>query len=124
MKQNIFKYYIKSVLENDKEPSSVYRFCKDLKIKESEFYKYFPSLDYLKGQIFLEFYKNTYSLIKKEKGYISKSPKEKLLSFYFTFFEVLERFSLKFYSNPSESKSFFFCAKVFLIYSSALSIFP
>ncbi len=89
MKQKIFEYYIKSVLENDKEPNSVYRFCKDLKIKESEFYKHFASLDYLKSQIFLQFYNNTNSLIQKEKGYISKSPKEKLLSFYFTFFEVL-----------------------------------
>ena len=79
MKKKIFEYYIKSVLENDKQPSSVFRFCKDLKIKESEFYNYFASLDYLRNQIFLEFFNNTKSLIQKEKGYSSKSPKEKLL---------------------------------------------
>ena len=89
MKKKIFEYYIKSVLENDKQPSSVFRFCKDFKIKESEFYKYFASLDYLRNQIFLEFFNNTKSLIQKEKDYSSKSPKEKLLIFYFTFFEVL-----------------------------------
>ena len=89
MKQKIFDYYMKSVLENDKEHTSVLRFCKDLKIKESEFYNCFASLDYLRSQIFLQFYNNTYSLIQKEKGYNSKLPKEKLLSFYFTFFEVL-----------------------------------
>ena len=89
MKKKIFEHYIKSVLENDKEPISVFRFCKDLKIKESDFYKYFASLDYLRSQIFLEFFKNTHSLIQKEKDYNSKLPKEKLLSFFFTFFEVL-----------------------------------
>ena len=89
MQQKIFEYYIQTVLEHEKEPTSVYRFCKNLKIEEADFYKLFASLEHLKGQIFLEFFNNTISLIQKEKGYVSKSPQEKLLSFYFTFFEVL-----------------------------------
>jgi len=32
MQQKIFEYYTTSVLEHEKEPTSVYRFCKDLKI--------------------------------------------------------------------------------------------
>ncbi|MDA8948848.1 TetR family transcriptional regulator C-terminal domain-containing protein [Flavobacteriaceae bacterium] len=89
MQQKIFEYYTNYVLEHEKEPTSVYRFCKNLKIKESEFYKHFASLEHLKGQIFSEFFNNAISLIQKEKGYVSKSPQEKLLSFYYTFFEVL-----------------------------------
>ena len=89
MKQKIFEYYTQSVLEQEKEPTSVYRFCKDLKIREDEFYNHFASLEDLRRKIFSEFFNNSLSLIEKEKGYVSKSPKEKLLSFYFTFFEVL-----------------------------------
>ena len=89
MKQKIFEYYTQSVLEQEKEPTSVYRFCKDLKIVEDEFYNHFASLEDLRRKIFSEFFNNTLSLIEKEKGYVSKLPKEKLLSFYFTFFEVL-----------------------------------
>jgi len=89
MQQKIFEYYTNYVLEHEKEPTSVYRFCKNLKIKESEFYKHFASLEHLKGQIFSEFFNNAISLIQKEKGYVSKSSQEKLISFYYTFFEVL-----------------------------------
>ena len=89
MQQKIFEYYIQTVLEHEKEPSSVYRFCKDLKIEEVEFYKSFASLEHLKAEIFRQFFDNALSLIQKEEGYVSKSSQEKLLSFYFTFFEVL-----------------------------------
>ena len=89
MQQKIFEYYIQTVLEHEKEPSSVYRFCKDLKIEEAEFYKSFASLEHLKAEIFRQFFDNALSLIQKEEGYVSKSSQEKLLSFYFTFFEVL-----------------------------------
>ena len=43
MQQKIFEYYTTSVLEHEKEPTSVYRFCKDLKIEEADFYKHFAS---------------------------------------------------------------------------------
>ncbi len=89
MQQKIFEYYTTSVLEHEKEPTSVYRFCKGLKIEEADFYKHFASLEHLRGQIFCQFYDNAISLIQKEKGYASKTPQEKLLSFYYTFFEVL-----------------------------------
>ncbi len=89
MQQKILEYYMNSVLEHEKEPQSVYRFCKELKIEESAFYAHFGSLDQLKAHIFTQFFNNAIDLIQKEKGYQSKTPKEKLLSFYFTFFEVL-----------------------------------
>ena len=89
MVQKIFEYYTQSVLEQEKEPTSVYRFCKDLEIEEAEFYKNFTSLEHLRSQIFSQFFNNALSLIQKEKGYVSKSTQEKLLSFYYTFFEVL-----------------------------------
>ena len=58
-------------------------------IKETEFYEHFGSLNHVREQIFCQFYENTYELISNSKEFSSQLPKEKLLSFYFTFFEVL-----------------------------------
>ena len=89
MKSQIFDFYIKTVLEHEKFPSSVYSFCKESEITEADFYKSFGSLDAVKSAIFKSYYQNTFDLITKDTNYAQSSPKEKLLSFYFTFFEVL-----------------------------------
>jgi len=52
MQQKIFEYYIQTVLEHEKEPSSVYRFCKDIKIEEVNFTSHLPHLEHLKAEIF------------------------------------------------------------------------
>jgi len=90
LKQKIYDAYSTQVLEHEKEPKSVYLFCKKNKIEETDFYKYFASLEDIKVSIFSKFFDNTYTLISKEKGFDAQVPKEKLLSFYFTFFEVLQ----------------------------------
>ncbi|MDB4255869.1 TetR family transcriptional regulator C-terminal domain-containing protein [Flavobacteriaceae bacterium] len=64
-------------------------FVKKNKIEETDFYKSFASLEDIKESIFSKFFDNAYMLISKEKGFDAQVPKEKLLSFYFTFFEVL-----------------------------------
>ena len=89
IKNKIFEAYTNSVLEHETVPSSVYKFCKDNAIEETDFYKTFGSLDAIKKEIFTTYFENTLSLITKEKSYTKSAPKDKLLSFYFTFFEVL-----------------------------------
>jgi len=89
LKQKIYDAYSTQVLEHEKEPKSVYLFCKINKIEETDFYKSFASLEDIKESIFSKFFDNAYALISKEKGFDTQGPKEKLLSFYFTFFEVL-----------------------------------
>ena len=89
LKQKIYDAYSTQVLEHEKEPKSVYLFCKKNKIEETDFYKSFASLEDIKESIFSKFFDNAYMLISKEKGFDAQVPKEKLLSFYFTFFEVL-----------------------------------
>jgi len=89
IKEKIFNAYSSAVLEQEKEPKSVYLFCKELGISEAEFYQHFGSLNHVKGQIFCQFFDNALGLISKGKEFATQSPKEKLLSFYFTFFEVL-----------------------------------
>jgi hypothetical protein len=64
-------------------------FVKKNDIQEKTFYKDFGSLDAIKKMIWQSFYENAMSLLEKDKNFDVSSPKEKLLSFYFTFFEVL-----------------------------------
>ena len=76
-------------LENDHYPKSVYKFCKDNEMEEKTFYKFFGSLDGIKETIWESFYQNAMTLLQKDENFEMAKPKEKLLSFYFTFFEVL-----------------------------------
>jgi AcrR family transcriptional regulator len=85
----IISAYMNSTLENDHFPKSVFKFCKDRGIKEKSFYKFFGSLDGVNEMIWETFYDNATSLLEKDDNFEGARPKEKLLSFYFTFFEVL-----------------------------------
>ncbi len=76
-------------LENDHYPKSVYKFCKENEMEEKTFYKFFGSLDGIKETIWESFYQNAMTLLQKDENFEMAKPKEKLLSFYFTFFEVL-----------------------------------
>ena len=89
LREKIFNEYSKLALEENGQLKSVYLFCRKTNIKETEFYEHFGSLNHVRDQIFCQFYENTYKLISNSKEFSSQLPKEKLLSFYFTFFEVL-----------------------------------
>jgi hypothetical protein len=88
-KSNIVEFYMDYVLEHEHEPKSVYKFAKDLKIKESEFYSHFGSFKSLKQHIWDSFYHNTIDVISKADGYEEYSSREKMLIFFYTMFEVL-----------------------------------
>ena len=86
---DILSIYMESVLENEQFPLSVYRFCKINSIEESKFYKTYASLDSLKHEVWQAFFENTIDLIHKNQRFDELSRKDRLLTFYFTFFEVL-----------------------------------
>jgi hypothetical protein len=88
-KENIIDVYMDYVLEHEHEPKSVYKFAKDLKIKESDFYSHFGSFNGLKQHIWNTFYNNTIEVISKADGYENYSSREKMLIFFYTMFEVL-----------------------------------
>ncbi|MCK0162187.1 TetR family transcriptional regulator C-terminal domain-containing protein [Allomuricauda sp. F6463D] len=85
----IISLYMRSVLEKEKGPSSVFKFCKEQKIKEEEFYGFFGSLEALQQTIWNKFFDNSYALMEKNKQYASMTNEEKMLTFFFTFFENL-----------------------------------
>ena len=77
------------VLEHEVVPRSVYKFCKLNDIKESEFYDFFGSIEGLRKEIWNEFFAETLKLLQKNKEYESFSNREKMLAFFYTFFELM-----------------------------------
>ena len=84
----IISSFMDYTLLTENYPKSVYNFCKKNDIQEKTFYKDFGSLDAIKKMIWQSFYENAMSLLEKDKNFDVSSPKEKLLSFYYTFFEL------------------------------------
>ena len=81
--------YIDAVLTGNQNLTSVYAFCKSLKVKEDTFYKHFNSFKALEDAIWNDWLHETISGVKNDPSYIEFSVREKLLSFYFTWFEML-----------------------------------
>ena len=85
---NIVAMYMEHVLLEG-SPQSVFAFCKHNKITETDFYNHFGSLEGLKKAIWVDFYTHVETLLYKNEEYVNYSSREKLLTFYFTFFEML-----------------------------------
>lgn len=87
--QEIINRYMEGVLSEESMPQTVYAFAKKNNFQEAEFYDYFNGFDHLEEEVFALFGKNTLSLLEKSDQYSEYGAQQKLLSFYFTFFEML-----------------------------------
>jgi hypothetical protein len=87
--KSIISLYMNFVLEHQSTPKNVYTFCKDNGIEESQFYSFFGSFDSLRQNIWVKFFENAIATIEKEAAFESYSNKNKLLTLYFTLFEIL-----------------------------------
>jgi len=87
--RHFFEAYTDYVLTHQKQPSSVYIFCKEIGEEEQEFYKYFASFSALEENVFSTLFEETLTMLQNSEGYHEYDNKTKLLSFYFTFFELL-----------------------------------
>ncbi|WP_159951388.1 TetR family transcriptional regulator C-terminal domain-containing protein [Polaribacter septentrionalilitoris] len=88
-KDNIISWYMEFVLENNHQPKSVFSFAKENNFEESDFYKYYGSFEAVEESIFSEFFHHTTVVLQKSEDYETYDARNKLLSFYFTFFEIL-----------------------------------
>jgi hypothetical protein len=85
----IVSAYMDYVLMTETYPKSVYKFCKEHKFEEQEFYEHFASFKNLETSIWSDFYSLTVTLLHKSEDYQQYANREKLLTFYYTFFEML-----------------------------------
>jgi hypothetical protein len=88
-KEDIVSIYMNEVLEKGEKPKSVYHFAKENDFTETEFYTFFGTLEGLEKEIFRMFFANTVALLHQNADYLHYDMKNKMLSFYFTFFEIL-----------------------------------
>jgi len=88
-KAQIITKYMNYVLENDAWPRSVYKFCKEIKISEEIFYKHFGSLESIQKDIWNTFFTTAQDAMNKNKEYLDYSSREKMLTLFYTFFEML-----------------------------------
>jgi hypothetical protein len=88
-KDKIVSMYMNYTLENNEKPKSVYNFAKLNNFSEAEFYNFFGTMESVEKEIFKMFLEKTVELLQKNQDYETYDMKSKMLSFYFTFFELL-----------------------------------
>ena len=88
-KDKIVSMYMDYVLEHSEKPKSVYHFSKINDFTENEFYSFFGTNESIEKEIFKMFVDKTTELLSKNTDYENYDMKSKMLSFYFTFFEIL-----------------------------------
>ncbi|MBJ7879998.1 TetR family transcriptional regulator C-terminal domain-containing protein [Gelidibacter salicanalis] len=127
--QNIISYYMEYVLEHGAQPHSVYSFVKANNFEESKFYEHFGSFEAIEKQVFKAFFDNTVLVLNASEEYQLFDARNKLLSFYFTFFENLTAnrsyvlFALKQHQNTLKGlKVLSELKKGFIQYINALDI--
>jgi hypothetical protein len=86
---DILSFYMDYVLEHNEQPKTVYAFAKANNFEEQKFYEYFGSFEVLEKHVFKAFFDNSIQVLEKSDDYNAFDSRNKLLSFYFTFFENL-----------------------------------
>jgi AcrR family transcriptional regulator len=102
----IVEGYRAHVLEHGTAPKSIFKFAKDLKMKEEEFYTYFTSFESIKSAIWVDIFDETLAQIEAQDVFKTYSAREKFLSFLFTWIEELKKnrsYLLSLYGEGSKS---------------------
>jgi hypothetical protein len=86
----IKKGYIDYVLTNNEQPKSVYSFVKKLKITEADFYAFYASFESIEKNIWFELTVETIDEIQKQELWAQYSSREKMLSFFYSYVELLK----------------------------------
>ena len=88
-KKDIYSFYMDYYLENGEAPKSVFKLSKHYNFDEAHFYEFFGNLKAIEKSIFESFFDQTIELLEKSDDYLNFDGRNKLLSFYYTFFEIL-----------------------------------
>ena len=105
--ESIQKAYVDFVLTEGEQPKSVYIFAKKNKMPEEEFYKFFGSFEAIEQNIWTGFAVKTIAEIKTQEVWSQYTAREKALSFFYSFFELLKSSrSFVVYSIKKQPKTF------------------
>jgi hypothetical protein len=88
--ESIQNAYIDYVLTEGSQPKSVYIFAKQNEMTEAEFYQFFGSFEAVEQAIWTGFATKTIGEIKSQEVWAQYSARERALSFFYGFFELLK----------------------------------
>lgn len=88
--EKIRKAYVEYVLENGKQPISVFQFAKKLKMAEADFYTDYASFDAIEADVWLSLFNDAKATVEADDTYQGYSVREKVLAFYYTWIELLK----------------------------------
>jgi hypothetical protein len=88
--ESVQKAYIDFVLTEGEEPKSVYVFAKKNEMSEEEFYRFFGSFDAIEQSVWTDLANKALTEIKEQEIWAQYSAREKALSFFYSFFELLK----------------------------------
>ena len=87
--ESIIKAYIELYLTEEKEPKSIFLLCKTMGISEREFYQFFTSFEHLEESIWEKNMESTLNTLMGDEQYANFSAREKMLTFFFSYFTNL-----------------------------------
>lgn len=88
-KDSIIEMYMNFILNNNSTPKTIYEFTSENNLKENDFYNFYGSFEGLEQDIFSQFSVNTIKVLLENEDFQNFDNRNKLLSYYFTFFENL-----------------------------------
>ncbi|RFZ90327.1 TetR/AcrR family transcriptional regulator [Mucilaginibacter conchicola] len=88
--ESIQKAYIDYVLTEGQQPNSVYVFAKKNKMAEDEFYRFFGSFDAVEQSVWTGLMERALTEIRAQEIWPQYTAREKALSFFYSFFELLK----------------------------------
>jgi hypothetical protein len=83
--------YIDYVLTHGEKPKSIYSFVKHINLTEAEFYDFFASFDAIEKASWLELVIETIDTIRQQEVWPEYSSRDKILSFFYSYTEMLKR---------------------------------
>ncbi len=83
--------YIDYVLTHNEAPKTVYSFAKDLGITEADFYDHFSSFEGIESNVWSSDLVTTINKIQQQEIWEQFSAREKMLSFFYGYIEVLKQ---------------------------------
>lgn len=81
--------YWDHLLEYGTQPASVFKFCKDLGIKEGEFYREYGSFEAIEARFWESTVVDTIKTLDSDEETAGYDARQLLLAFYFTYFEIV-----------------------------------
>lgn len=89
-RDKIIESYKEYKLMHGEQPASVFAFVKSVNMKEEQFFEHFSSFHSLEAEVWEDMISSVVHAIHADENYAEFSVREKMLSFYYTFLEVLK----------------------------------